>query len=49
MMSNSATMFIKDLYKDYDISIVHAKRAINSNASKRGTVEEVLIRNYGTE
>lgn len=49
MLSNSATAFIKDLYKDYNISIVQAKRAINSDASKRGAIEEVLIRNYGTE
>ncbi len=47
MLSNSATAFIKELYQDYDITIVKAKRAINSNASKRGAVEEVLIRNYG--
>ena len=49
MLSNSATTFIKELYKDYDISIVQAKRAINSDAGKRGAIEEVLIRNYGIE
>ena len=49
MLSNSATTCIKELYKDYDISIVQAKRAINSDASKRGAIEEVLIRNYGIE
>lgn len=49
MLSNSATEFIQELYKDYHISVVHAKRAINSDASKRGAIEEVLIRNYGTE
>ena len=49
MLSNSATTFIKELYMDYDISIVQAKRAINSDASKRGAIEEVLIRNYGIE
>lgn len=49
MLSNSATDFIKDLYRDYHITIVRAKRAINSDASKRGTIEEVLITNYGTE
>ena len=49
LLSNSATDFIKELYKDYNISIVRAKRAINSDASKRGSIEEVLIRNYGTE
>lgn len=49
MLSNSSTEFIKDLYKDYNITIVKAKRAINSNASKRGVVEEVLVTNYGTK
>lgn len=49
MLSNSATAFIKDLYKDYNISVVKAKRIVNSDASKRGAVEEVLIRNYGIE
>ncbi len=49
MLSNSATAFIQELYKDYNVSIVQAKRAINSNARKRGAIEEVLIRNYGTK
>lgn len=49
LLSNSATAFIKDLYQGYDIRIVKAKRAINSDASKRGAIEEVLIRNYGNE
>ncbi len=48
MLSNSATDFIKDLYKEYNIHIVKAKRAINSDATKRGEIEEVLITNYGT-
>jgi DNA adenine methylase len=46
MLSNSATEFIKGLYSDYNITIVKAKRAINSNAAKRGHVDEVVIRNY---
>ncbi len=46
MLSNSATDFIKEQYDDYDIKIVKAKRAINSVASKRGDVDEVVIRNY---
>ena len=46
LLSNSATEFIKDLYKDYTIEIVNAKRAINSNGNKRGEVAEVLVRNY---
>lgn len=49
MLSNSATDFIKDLYRDYNITIVKAKRAINADASKRGAIEEVLVTNYGTE
>lgn len=49
LLSNSATSFIRELYAGYTVEIVHAKRAINSDASKRGAVEEVLIRNYGIE
>ena len=46
MLSNSATDFIREQYSDYHITIVQAKRAINSVASKRGDVEEVIITNY---
>lgn len=46
LLSNSNTPFIMDLYKDYKIEIVQAKRAINSKADLRGEVEEVLVRNY---
>lgn len=49
LLSNSATEFIKELYQEYNMTIVKAKRAINCDASNRGTVEEVLIRNYETE
>lgn len=49
LLSNSATDFIKELYRDYDVCIVAAKRAINADATKRGAIEEVLIRNYGAE
>lgn len=46
LLSNSSADFIKDLYKDYKITIVKATRAINSNGADRGEVDEVLIRNY---
>lgn len=46
LLSNSSAEFIKDLYKDYIITIVKANRAINSNGADRGEVDEVLIRNY---
>ena len=47
MLSNSATDFIREIYANYNITTVKAKRAVNSVASKRGDVEEVVIRNYG--
>ena len=37
---NSATEFIKELYQDYNISIVKVKRYINSNAKKRGSIDD---------
>ncbi|MCD7919283.1 MAG: DNA adenine methylase [Clostridiales bacterium] len=46
LLSNSDCEVIRNLYKDYTISTVHAKRSVNSNASKRGEVNEVLI-SYG--
>lgn len=46
LLSNASTEFITDLYKDYNIEVIKAKRAINSNGADRGEVDEVLIRNY---
>lgn len=46
MLSNSDTDFIKNLYKDYNISQVKATRMINSDASKRGKINELVITNY---
>lgn len=46
MLSNNNTDFIRDLYKDYNIDVVHAKRAINHKGDGRGAVEEVIITNY---
>lgn len=46
LLSNSATDFILDLYNEYEIIKVKAKRNINSNADLRGEVDEVLVRNY---
>ncbi len=46
MLSNNNTDFIRDLYKDYNIGVVHAKRAINHKGDGRGAVEEVIITNY---
>jgi DNA adenine methylase len=46
LLSNSASGFIKDQYRNYNISIVKAIRSINADAEKRGEVDELLIRNY---
>ncbi len=46
MLSNSDTDFIKNLYKDYTINKVRAKRMINCDATKRGEINEVVITNY---
>lgn len=46
MLSNSWCDFILDLYKDFNCIEVFARRAINSNAKKRGAVSEVLVMNY---
>lgn len=46
MQSNSDTDFINELYKDYKIIKVKAKRSINSKGNKRTSINEVLIINY---
>lgn len=43
MLSNSDTPFIRSLYKGMRIDRVKCARAINSNASKRGDVDEVIV------
>jgi DNA adenine methylase len=49
MLSNSDTPFIKKIYSELKgarITIVDASRAINSKASGRGKITEVLVTNY---
>ena len=46
MLSNHNTVLINELYKDFYIHKITAKRNINSNGKKRGKVEEVIITNY---
>ena len=38
--------FFDDLYQDFQIQRIRAKRAINSNGEKRGEISELLIANY---
>lgn len=46
MLSNHNTSLINKLYKKFNIQVVKARRSINSKASGRGLVEEVIITNY---
>ena len=46
MLSNHNTSLVKELYKDFNIHVIEAKRNINANGKKRGKVEEVIITNY---
>ncbi|MFW9772046.1 MAG: DNA adenine methylase [Promethearchaeota archaeon] len=45
LLSNSYCDFILNLYRDYRIITLKAKRAINSISSRRGMINEVLIIN----
>lgn len=46
MLSNHNTTLINELYKDFHIHVIKAKRNINANGKKRGKVEEVIITNF---
>jgi DNA adenine methylase len=46
MLSNSDTPLIQELYEAFHIDIVAAPRLVNRDATKRGPVDEVLVRNY---
>lgn len=46
MLSNHNTKYINELYEGFNIEVIRARRNINANGSRRGTVEEVLITNY---
>lgn len=46
LLSNSCCPLIEDLYHDYIIEKVPVQRAIHADSSRRGIVNEVLIRNY---
>lgn len=45
-MTNSDSLFIKNLYKEYRIEKIWAARSINSVGNKRGKIAEILILNY---
>ena len=44
--NNTDDNFFDELYKNYNINRVKATRMLNSNASLRGAINELLITNY---
>ena len=46
LLSNSNDDFFENLYQDYNIQHVFARRMINRNGTERGKVAEILVRNY---
>ena len=47
VLSNSKSgEYFNDLYKDYIIEIVKARRNVNSDGEKRGKIDELLIHNH---
>lgn len=49
MASNHNTKLVNELYNEFNIYVIKAKRNINANGKKRGKVEEVIITNYKNE
>ena len=46
IVSNHNTKFIRELYKDFNIKVIKAKRMIGGAGASRKDVKEVLIKNY---
>jgi len=44
--NNPSDNFFDDLYKDFNILRVPAKRLINADAAKRGKINEIVVTNY---
>jgi len=48
MLSNSFSDdgFFEEYYKNFNFHFVDARRSINSDATKRGKIKEIVITNY---
>jgi len=44
--NNPNDNFFEQIYKDFNIFRVSARRMINSDATKRGTINEIIVTNY---
>lgn len=47
MLSNADTPDMRVLYKEFEVNVVSAPRAINSDATKRGDAAELLVTTWG--
>lgn len=45
---NPADNFFEEIYSEYNILRIPAKRMINSNPTKRGAINEIVVTNYPT-
>ena len=48
MNSNPPDPFFDDLYREYYITKLFARRNINSKGDKRNKITEILVTNYNT-
>jgi len=46
MLSNSDSKLVRELYRGWRIRIAPARRSINSDATARGAVNEIVVTNY---
>lgn len=46
MLSNSYCSFIRELYKEYHVGTVRARRNVSADGGKRSLIDEVLVTNY---
>ena len=46
MLSNSATPIAREIYSDFRVDEIEAPRVISSKAATRGSVMEIVVRNY---
>lgn len=43
LLSNSDTALVRELYKSFEIELVHARRAINAQREGRGPISELIV------
>jgi DNA adenine methylase len=46
MLSNADTPLTRALYEDFAVDVVHARRSVNSKATKRGAVPELIVTSW---